>query len=650
VFRFVAAVAFTAAAAAPSPLDVPYLPQTEALCGGASAAMVMRYWGARDVYPDDFASLVDRAAGGIHTSALVAALERRDWVAAAGASDLTGLARELERGRPVIALIEDRPGRYHYVVVLSSDDRSVTLHDPARAPSRRLDPAAFDAAWEKAQRWALVLLPPAGGVPKPAADDRPASRYAGTPCPSVDGAVALADAGDHSAARRALEASIRACPGASAPWRELAGLDAVEGKWSDAASRAERAVELETRDEHAWRVLATARFVLHQDLAALDAWNRIGEPRADVVDIKGLDRTRYLAVAEAIGIEPRQLLTSDALRVGERRVRDLPAIAAARVTYHPTEGGRAQVDASVIEREPAPVTAASWLGIGAGALFNREAAVTFANVSGGGDAASATWRWWEHRPMVAVTYAAPGPGGIWTLGASRETQTFAAAQIVEETRTRTGIEIANWIDERTRVAGSVALERWTDRGRSAALTAAVAFWPLVDRLAIEGRAATWRGGGEPFSAFAVGARFRSTAVTSGNVWLLETGYRAATASSPASVWPGADTGHARDVLLRAHPLLDDGIVTGGVFGRRVASAGAELQHWLAPRKRLLRVAPAAFVDLARATRGLPGADSRIHVDAGAGLRISLFGLGVVRIDAAHGLRDGRNALSIGWQR
>ena len=34
----------------------------------------------------------------------------------------------------------------------------------------------------------------------------------------------------------------------------------------------------------------------------------------------------------------------------------------------------------------------------------------------------------------------------------------------------------------------------------------------------------------------------------------------------------------------------------------------------------------------------------------AGLRLSLFGMGVLRIDAAHGLRDGRDALSIGWQR
>ena len=37
-----------AARAAPL-LDVPYVAQTEALCGGASVAMVQRYWGARNV-------------------------------------------------------------------------------------------------------------------------------------------------------------------------------------------------------------------------------------------------------------------------------------------------------------------------------------------------------------------------------------------------------------------------------------------------------------------------------------------------------------------------------------------------------------------------------------------------------------------------
>jgi hypothetical protein len=44
-------------------IDVPYLPQTDALCGGAAAAMVFRYWGDAHAGVEQFALLVDRRAG-----------------------------------------------------------------------------------------------------------------------------------------------------------------------------------------------------------------------------------------------------------------------------------------------------------------------------------------------------------------------------------------------------------------------------------------------------------------------------------------------------------------------------------------------------------------------------------------------------------
>jgi outer membrane translocation and assembly module TamA len=102
------------------------------------------------------------------------------------------------------------------------------------------------------------------------------------------------------------------------------------------------------------------------------------------------------------------------------------------------------------------------------------------------------------------------------------------------------------------------------------------------------------------------------------------------------------------VLLRAHPLLDEGIIRGGVFGRSLVFGSGEVQRWLTVGKWPVRIAPAAFVDTARATRGLEGTDDRMQIDAGVGLRLSLLGMGVVRIDVAHGLRDGRTALSVGW--
>src|SRR5207253_10724050 len=58
-------------------LDVPYLPQTEAMCGGAAAAMVLRYWGDAHAGVQLFDVLVDRRAGWIATTTLVAAVEQQ---------------------------------------------------------------------------------------------------------------------------------------------------------------------------------------------------------------------------------------------------------------------------------------------------------------------------------------------------------------------------------------------------------------------------------------------------------------------------------------------------------------------------------------------------------------------------------------------
>src|SRR5687767_15861202 len=87
-------------------LDVPFISQSEALCGGAAAAMVLRYWGERGLNAESFAHLVDRSAAGIRTSTLVGELRSRGWNAAAIAGDHSNIANELNRGRPVLTLIE----------------------------------------------------------------------------------------------------------------------------------------------------------------------------------------------------------------------------------------------------------------------------------------------------------------------------------------------------------------------------------------------------------------------------------------------------------------------------------------------------------------------------------------------------------------
>jgi len=39
--------------------------------------------------------------------------------------------------------------------------------------------------------------------------------------------------------------------------------------------------------------------------------------------------------------------------------------------------------------------------------------------------------------------------------------------------------------------------------------------------------------------------------------------------APLALWPGAGTGQGREGLLRAHPLIDDGVIHDAVFGHHV---------------------------------------------------------------------------------
>jgi hypothetical protein len=109
-----------------SVLDVPYLPQSELLCGGAAVAMVERWWGRRGVYAEDFAGLVRPELRGIRTTDLASAARARGWETRAFDGTPEEVRRILSQDVPVVALIEVAPDRYHYVVLLGWSDGRVT--------------------------------------------------------------------------------------------------------------------------------------------------------------------------------------------------------------------------------------------------------------------------------------------------------------------------------------------------------------------------------------------------------------------------------------------------------------------------------------------------------------------------------------------
>jgi hypothetical protein len=662
-------------------LDVPYLSQTPALCGGAAVAMLMRYWGARDVFPQDFATLVGPGEGGILTGALASAVRDRGWQAVVvpgiGEDARARIRSEIDLGRPIIALIEVGPHAYHYVVIVGSTDQQVVVHDPARAPFRVLPWADFDKAWVATGRWMMLVLPPDGfhprsGATAPAPSSEEAVPADVTPCRAlVDHDVDLALAGDRDGAEQGLVAATNLCPNDPASWRELAGLRFSQSRWPEAQTLALSAVRLAPDDTYAWQLVATSRYLMGDLVGALAAWNRSGDPHIDVVDIHGAGRTRQPVVARAAGLQPRQVLTPEAFGLALRRVGEVPSASNARMSYESLDGGLAKVNVFFDSRPLVPNGWATFAGMGARALLYQELQVDVAGPLGAGDLESVSWRWSAERPRVAVDLALPSPIGSGTvsLDASWEAQSYDAtpsslgAIVVREPRRRVGLHLAKWSTSWLRWQTGAALDtlreyddldatdsRFNPRDYFNA-DSALDIRLAGDHLALGATGGWWVpfAGGDRFATGGLRLAWRSTVDATHPSWSAVTGFEAASSVAPLALWSGAGTGEGRSELLRAHPLLDNDVLTGAVFGRDVAHASFEYDR---PVGETVAggLSLAAFVDTARAWHRVNGLDtSPLFVDAGVGVRLRAPGPnGGVRIDVAHGLRGGGLTLSADW--
>ncbi len=600
-------------------LDVPYVPQSEELCGGAAVAMVMRFWGATGVYAESFSPLVDRRARGIKGEDLIRSLHARGWQAVSFTGDRHLIERSLQQRRPPIALIEVRPGRFHYVVVLSWSAGKVVVHDPARKPFDVRDEAGFLRAWDRSGRWTLVAMPGTlSGAVVPGPDAGSASAPTPGKCgPAVDEAVSLANRGETAEARRVLERVTERCPAEAAGWRELAGLDALSKDWPRAAVNARRALTVDGSDQHAARILATSLFLEGDTIGALRAWNQIGEPVLDLVEIRGLERTRMPVAMHAMRLQPQTRLTPSALTRAARRLDALPALLGSRVSYTPRDDGLAQVTGAVVER---PMLPSSTLAVAAAAVrvgTDRELRVNAASLTGAGELWHAGWRWWENRPREAFGLAAPAPfGGVWEIAFVNERETYGFAVAPFEERRRTlSFAFADWMTGTTRWETGLAHERWPD-GPATGVMAGARYQTIDDRVSAAAGATIWSHRGAEWVA-STSLDWRSQVRSEGTVLLGRAAASLASRGTPLLSWNGAGTGQGRDELLRAHPLLHGGVIRDAVFGRGLVSAGVEWRRWGPPFKRVLRLAPAVFVDVARAYDVPVFADRRGHVDAGA---------------------------------
>ncbi|HXG87358.1 MAG TPA: C39 family peptidase [Vicinamibacterales bacterium] len=602
-------------------LDVPFVPQSEELCGGAAVAMVMRYWGAPAVYAEDFAPFVDQTAGGIRVRTLATAAQARGWDALPFAGTSADIRRHLLAGRPVIALIESRPNRYHYVVVVAWTDNRVVSHDPAEGPFQEIDSDGFERAWASSGRTALLVLPRDKSLPPSA------------PPPSQ-----------------------------TSDLRELAGVHFVEKRWREAADLAAQAVAHDRLDLPAWQLLAASRFLDGDENGALDAWNQRGEPRVDLTRIDGLGRTRHQALSALVALAPHDLITRATLQRAARRLAAAPSVQLSRVSYAPHENGTANLEVAVLER---PLVPRTWQAIAAASLYAvtaREARLDVASPTGNGELWTISGGWATGRPRVLLGLATPQLGpvtGLWQLHGAWEQQTYRltpstgadqASREFESDRRRAAVTFSDWSTANRRWAMTGALDQWRDRGQQLSLGVAMEERLFADRIAIRADGFAWPRAGQSagFVASNVSAAWRRSVGPTGS-WTGQAALAVVSAQAPLDMWPAPDTGRIRSALLRAHPLLEDDAIRGASLGRLLTNATVEYQRPLIIRP-LAQLHWAAFADVARQGRHLEAAHLPWQLDLGVGLRVGLPGTpGMLRLDGARGARDGRLALSVAWQ-
>ena len=652
-------------AASPVVLDVPYLPQSVLLCGGAAVAMVERWWGRRGVYAEDFGALVRPDRGGILTTELDSATRARGWNTwvIRGTPDL--IQQSLRDSVPVVALIESGRDEYHYVVVLAWSAGKIVIHDPARAPFMTMDEGTFLARWDAADRWALVIRPQP--VPPPsqvALSENPAPVPPATPMPCapwIDSALDAVAAGHLNDAARLLADARQACPREPLILREMAGVRFRQGRHADAIALVTRYLMLVPNDELGWRILASSRYLTGDDDGALAAWNHVGGPTVDLLRIDGTRAIRFRQIADVMSVPHSTVLTPSRLALARRRVSEIPALHSSSVSYQPVPGGLVEIHAAVVER---PMLSPAWRLGAAGlirAVARSEVGLEVASPTGGGELWSAEYRWETARPRAAlradIPVGLPFPGVIAMEGAwerARFAVDTADAPVVEDSRQSAAVEFGGWVTPGVRPSAGVRVERWSGNRNFLVMSAGAEVRGWHDRL-------TLTAVGEQAAALSAASSYRrggarATWVSSPGLgraaWSTRLGFDWVSSRAPLGIWPVTGSNVSWAIPLRAEPGSRDGALAGRTAGRAILYAGLAGDH---PIRRVgpFIFAIGIFLDGARVAGAADGlGNDRFYLDGGGGLRVGIAdgNLGVLRIDLARGLLDHRSALSVGVHR
>ncbi|GGC80206.1 hypothetical protein GCM10011362_30960 [Marinobacter halophilus] len=230
--------------------EVPFYPQEAYQCGPASLATMLNTQGlATD--PEILKELVylPGRRGSLQVE-LVAAARSHNMVAYPLKPDIEALLTEVAAGNPVLVMQNLRFNwwpQWHFAVVMGFDsqEQALILNTDTRQ-HYEMPYKVFHATWDRAERWALVILPP---------DELPATAET---LPFLRAAHDLESTGHTVAAQRAYETAEHRWPDQPAPIMAQGNLAYDQRKPATAASNFLRVVNRFPGFPEGWNNLAYA--------------------------------------------------------------------------------------------------------------------------------------------------------------------------------------------------------------------------------------------------------------------------------------------------------------------------------------------------------------------------------------------------------
>ncbi|HWW85771.1 MAG TPA: hypothetical protein VNZ26_19375, partial [Vicinamibacterales bacterium] len=270
----------------------------------------------------------------------------------------------------------------------------------------------------------------------------------------------------------------------------------------------------------------------------------------------------------------------------------------------------------------------------------------------------------------------------WALGSSATHQpNSSSAMLLRDVRAHGGLTSTDWLTSLWRYSIGLGFDAWAGRpapdhaddlhtleqltasipnhARTLSLSTEIERRSPDDRLTVLAAFSTSfpLTGTPPFQSLTTVVSGKSSSSLRGWQSVANVGVTEVSARAPLSVWPKPAVGSELSPFLRAHPLLDRGVVALNgttVFGRELLHGTVEARYWKLGRA-FLPLGLATFLDFARArnglgtTSGLVGPSSHPwEADAGAGVRLKLLGSSrLIRLDFGYGLRDRARAVTFG---